>query len=100
VFMPVGILLTPAQVASKLKVTNRTVSEWLKRGELRGLKLGRLWRVPEEDLEEFLSRNRQSPQSSSEAGVRSFTRKQINAFIEADKLDEETALKVERLLGR
>jgi excisionase family DNA binding protein len=47
-------LLTPAQVAERLQVTERTVYTWLRGGRLRGLRAGRLWRVREEDLEAFL----------------------------------------------
>ena len=38
-------LLTPAQVAQRLQVTERTVAGWLRTGRLPGVKLGRLWRV-------------------------------------------------------
>ena len=51
-------LLTPAQVAERLQVTERTVYEWLRDGRLVGLKLGRLWRIRSEDLEAFLERSR------------------------------------------
>jgi len=48
-------LLTPEQVAERLQVKERTVLDWLRAGDLRGLKIGRLWRVPPEDLEKFLA---------------------------------------------
>lgn len=48
-------LLTPAQVAERLQVTERAVYAWLREGRLRGLRAGRLWRVREEDLEAFLN---------------------------------------------
>jgi excisionase family DNA binding protein len=38
-------LMTPAQVAQRLQVTERTVASWLRTGRLPGVKLGRLWRV-------------------------------------------------------
>ncbi|TMB70116.1 MAG: helix-turn-helix domain-containing protein [Chloroflexi bacterium] len=47
-------LLTPEQVAERLQVTERTVYDWLRRGKLPALKLGRLWRIRPEDLEAFL----------------------------------------------
>lgn len=48
-------LLTPEEVAEKLKVAPKTVRDWLRERKLRGLKLGNEWRVREEDLEVFLS---------------------------------------------
>jgi len=40
--------------AERLQVTERTVYGWLRRGSLPALKLGRLWRIRPEDLEDFL----------------------------------------------
>ena len=47
-------LLTPAQVAERLQITERTVYEWISGGKLTALKLGRLWRIRQDDLEAFL----------------------------------------------
>jgi excisionase family DNA binding protein len=47
-------LLTPEQIAERLQVVERTVYRWLNEGRLEGVKLGRLWRVREDDLEAFL----------------------------------------------
>ncbi len=46
--------LTPAEIAKRLKITERTVYRWLDAGQLRGVKLGRVWRVRTNDLEKFL----------------------------------------------
>jgi excisionase family DNA binding protein len=46
--------LTPEEVAEKLRVHWRTVYVWLRSGKLKGVKAGRLWRISEEALEEFL----------------------------------------------
>jgi excisionase family DNA binding protein len=47
-------LYTVKEVASKLKVSERAVLDWLRAGQLRGLRVGRAWRVKESDLEAFL----------------------------------------------
>jgi excisionase family DNA binding protein len=47
-------LLTPEEAALRLHVAPRTVREWLRQGKLRGLKVGRLLRVPESALHEFV----------------------------------------------
>ena len=52
----VEALLTTQEVANILKVTVRTVYSLLESGELQGVKIGRVWRVREEDLQAFLSR--------------------------------------------
>jgi len=47
-------LLRPEEVAEMLQVSRRTVVRWLKEGILKGVRVGRLWRVRPEDLEKFL----------------------------------------------
>jgi excisionase family DNA binding protein len=47
-------LLTPEDTAKALAVKPETIREWLRTGKLKGVKIGRLWRVRESDLEIFL----------------------------------------------
>jgi len=42
-------------VAEILGFKEKTVREWLRTGKLKGKKIGRLWRVKESDLEEFIN---------------------------------------------
>jgi excisionase family DNA binding protein len=46
--------LKVAEVARRLQVDPRTVYGMIRRGELRGVKAGRVWRVPVESLTAFL----------------------------------------------
>jgi len=47
-------LLTPEQVAEKLQLSLITVKRWLTAGKLPGYKVGRQWRVSEEQLQQFI----------------------------------------------
>ncbi len=47
--------LTPEEVADQVRVTRRTVYEWLRQGRLQGLRAGRWWRIRPADLEAFLT---------------------------------------------
>ena len=47
-------VLTPEQVAERLHISRLTVGNWLRSGKIKGLKVGRLWRVRESELETFL----------------------------------------------
>lgn len=47
-------LLTPMQVAQRLRISRFTVMDYLRKGRLRGVKLERSWRVREEDLQAFI----------------------------------------------
>jgi len=48
------MLLTPRETAEKLKVSEQTVLRWLREGKLKGIRAGKLWRIKEEDLQEFI----------------------------------------------
>ncbi len=48
-------LLSPEQVAEILGVSQKMVRDWLRAGRIKGVKLGRIWRVREQDLEAFLA---------------------------------------------
>ncbi len=54
-------LLTPTDVANHLQVNERTVTQWLRRGHLRGFKIGKEWRVSARDLDNFLEQNASVP---------------------------------------
>ena len=54
-------LLTPTQVAQRLQVNERTVTQWLRKGHLRGFKIGKEWRVSARDLEVFLEQSANVP---------------------------------------
>ncbi len=54
-------LLTPVDVANRLQVNERTVTQWLRRGFLRGFKIGKEWRVSSRDLEAFLEQSANVP---------------------------------------
>lgn len=47
-------LYTTEEVAEQLKVTAKTVREWIGRGELEAIDLGQGYRIRRSDLEAFL----------------------------------------------
>ena len=47
-------LLTRDEVAARLKLSPRTVAEYVRRGGLRGRIVGNRWRFTEEDVAAFL----------------------------------------------
>lgn len=53
---------TPEEVAQELRVTRRTVYEWLTTGRLRGLRAGSRWRIRPEDMESFLQPDSPRPE--------------------------------------
>jgi excisionase family DNA binding protein len=49
-------LLTPDDAAERLAVTGNVVRQWLREGKIKGVRLGRLWRIHPEALETFLEK--------------------------------------------
>ena len=47
-------LLTPREAAEYMAVAPRTIKEWLRKGELSGLKIKNMWRIRKSDLEQFI----------------------------------------------
>ncbi len=58
-------LLTPTDVANHLQVNERTVTQWLRKGHLRGFKIGRDWRISPDDLQAFLEVSANKPPDKS-----------------------------------
>jgi excisionase family DNA binding protein len=55
----VGKIFTVDQVAEQLQVKPDTIRIYLRRGDLRGFRLGREWRIREEDLQAFIDKQLQ-----------------------------------------
>jgi excisionase family DNA binding protein len=53
--MLVGKLLTLEEVAGHLQVSVLAVREYIKAGRLRAHKIGKAWRVAEQDLQDYLA---------------------------------------------
>lgn len=62
-------LLTPSDVANRLQMNERTVTQWLRKGHLRGFKIGKEWRISEADLEAFLEASANKPSGSPPRSV-------------------------------
>ena len=45
---------TPDEIAEMLKVSKKTVYYWINKEKLKAIKVGNMWRVKKEDLEEFI----------------------------------------------
>ncbi|MBI2264266.1 MAG: helix-turn-helix domain-containing protein [Armatimonadetes bacterium] len=59
-------LLPPEEAAERLAVTPKSIREWLRKGKLRGVKAGRLWRIRAAALEQFLNEGRSFPRMKEE----------------------------------
>lgn len=64
-------LLTPEEAAQHLAISPKTVRNWLRDGKLQGVKVGRLWRLREQDLDALLPRPPETSMDTAEAGATS-----------------------------
>ncbi len=59
-------LLTPEEAADRLQVSLSTIKRWLRNGSLKGVKPGgKVWRVEEKSLEQFIAASASYPQNNS-----------------------------------
>ena len=57
---------TIRELAKMLRVDARTVRNWIKRGDLVAIRLGKRYRIAAEDLDEFLSQRRTNKEKGTE----------------------------------
>ena len=69
VVLPVD-LLTPNEAANRLRTSKAALYEWLARGDIRHYRVGRLVRIREADLAEYLERRRSEPPARPSRYVR------------------------------
>jgi len=62
-------LLTVTEVAGYLRIAPNTVYRWLRAGKLRAIKIGKEWRIEQEDLDHFLGRRKTHLSSPSLANL-------------------------------
>jgi len=59
--MPDFTLYTVKEVKDILKVSRRTLYNYIKSGDLTAVKVGKYWRIRESDLQEFLIQGTNNP---------------------------------------
>jgi excisionase family DNA binding protein len=57
------------EVAARLKVQERTVRDWILRGELRAYKIGKEWRIRRDHFDEAMEARLVSPEPTATGGL-------------------------------
>mgnify|MGYP001440906607 CR=1 FL=1 len=47
---------TTEEVAKMFRVSMQTVQNWLRSGEIQGIKIGKQWRIPKEEIDNLKER--------------------------------------------
>ena len=79
-------VLTPQEVAEYLQLTPDTVYRYIREGKLVASQLGRHYRIPKRNVDLFLL----ATSTAGDARMRTFTRQQVDDWLEEDRIDEET----------
>ena len=53
-------LYTPEEVAVNLKVSRKTIYNWIQEGRLKAIKIGHFWRISESELNRLLKGGEQN----------------------------------------
>ena len=51
---------TPEEIAANLKVSRKTIYNWIQKGHLKAVKIGHFWRISESELNRLLKGAEQS----------------------------------------
>lgn len=62
-------VLTVGEVAAKLRVSDESVYRLVRTGQLRSVRIGGLWRIPQEALDSFLAEAGSELQEGEQGGV-------------------------------
>jgi excisionase family DNA binding protein len=88
-------ILTPQEVAEYLQLTPDTVYRYIREGKLAAAKLGRHYRIPKENVDLLLLVS----STAGSARMRVFSREEVEDWLEADEIDQETGTTGEKLLA-
>jgi excisionase family DNA binding protein len=61
--------LTVEEVAGRLKVKEKTVRDWIARGMLEAYKIGKVWRIRSDHLDQAMEARRVSGQAARTGGL-------------------------------
>jgi excisionase family DNA binding protein len=61
--------LTVEEVAGRLKVKEKTVRDWIGRGMLEAYKIGKIWRIRSDHLDQAMEARRVSAQTGPSGGL-------------------------------
>ena len=89
-------VLTPQEVAEYLQLTPDTVYRYIREGKLVASQLGRQYRIPKKNVDLFLL----ATSTAGDSRMRTFTRQQVESWLEEDRIDEGTQTVGRDLLRR
>lgn len=92
-------LMTVTDVAKYLKVTPRTVYSFLESGALKGIKIGRSWRVRRHDLERLGEESAATYENSRQSSVNTAIDARSRLATELQSLDDDEFRDLARLIS-
>ena len=93
-------LLTPEAVAEKLAISVKTVKNLLRSGRLRGVKVGNLWRLQQDALQDYLKEQTSHNKSVASGKVAASRQDRPDTIAAWDKPEPSDSYKPRTPLGR
>lgn len=81
-------LLTTEQVSDILQVHPFTVLKYIKQGKLKGIKLGRVWRIREKDVDNFIEERSNPGEKNEKKEVPEIVEEEMSIQIPTDEQEE------------
>jgi len=97
--MAVKEIMTPEQVAEYLQLDPTTVYRYIRQGKLVASKLGRNYRIPKANVDEFLQANSTSPQAREALFRRVGEIAERNRDIPLQEVEEDVAQAIAQTRG-
>ena len=63
-------LYTVKDLHDALKINERTIRDWFKKGKLKGVKIGTEWHISEENLAHFLNADESANEMKNQLGIK------------------------------
>lgn len=93
-----GALMSPEEVAEQLSVSAGAVRQWVRTGKMQSYRAGKLIRISQSQLSEFLSSSKRAVEEGEPGKLRDYTLSEIEEFVKEDALDPELAARIDRII--
>ena len=92
------VLMSSEEVAEQLSVSAGAVRQWVRTQKLQALRVGKLIRISQAQVDEFLAASKKAAEEGGSGTSRDYTLSEIEELVRDDALDPELAARIDRLI--
>ena len=93
-------LMSADEVAQQLSVSSGAVRQWVRTGTMKSVRAGKLIRISQAQVDEFLEASMRIAGGSGSQKTRDYTLSEIEEFVREDTLEPELAERIEKIINR